>query len=201
MLASLDDLVVFLGATTAEDEQLTQALELASSKIRSFARQHITAVEDDEIRLRGVNGDTLWLPERPVTAVTHVAIDDFVVPTALYTWTDDGLLVMGRSPNSAVLNLPENFVGGWGGWHAIVTIINSHGYPDDDEGITDVKSLCLELAARQITTPVGGAITQETIGSYSASYGRDRPLTLTADDKAMLKRFRPRSGTLSARAA
>ena len=44
--------------------------------------QTIELVEDDEVVLRGNFGSKLTLPERPVTAVTAVEIDDGHRPRA-----------------------------------------------------------------------------------------------------------------------
>jgi len=191
-LADIDALYTFLGVTTGGDD-FDQALELSSGKIRSEAKQTISAVVDDVVTLRGTWDDTLYVPEIPVTGVSVVKINGVTITESLYTWTPDGAIETGRA-GLPVLNWPEGIFG-WSGHKSIVEITYSHGYdPVPDE----IIGLCLELAARKLGTAPGGAIQSETIGAYSVRYGA-AGLALSADEKKMLRRYRRQSGVVHVR--
>jgi hypothetical protein len=78
----------------------TLLAQLASDAIRDEIRLTVDAVAGDEITMWGDNGDILLLPQRPVTAVSSVVLDNQalipVVPGVssgqMYDWRPDGRL-------------------------------------------------------------------------------------------------------------
>lgn len=212
-LASIDDLLVLLGR---EDEtpvdsgdapadylRLEQALDLASNKIRGETRQILTEVEDDTFEVRGTWASLLWLPERPVTDITSITLStgatDLDLPVGTFTFSPDGEVRIGRADDIGlpVVNWPDGTFG-FGGPNAILTFVYNHGYsPDNMPG--ELHSMCLELASRQVTQPVGGS-TSLTVGHYSETFGRDRALQLSDEDLKVCRRYRPVAGTVAATA-
>lgn len=210
VLATVDDLLTYLGRADeapisqygepADYSALVQSLELASGKIRGEARQYLEPVEGDTVTLRGTFHDTLWLPERPVTAVDSIAVDGVTVPAVLYNVSPNGAVTSrGVAWANTVVNLRESAPTPWGDWYSVITVTYDHGYevvPDD------LRALCLDLAARTLATPAGGATSSVTIGNYSESAGTPGGggANLSDDERELARRYRPAAGTIAARA-
>lgn len=159
-----------VAGSTAEAEA-TQALEGASAVVRGYARQTFTAVTET-VTLPGTWDTVLLLPQRPVTAVTSISIDDTAVTMTDVDWRRDGTM-QGVA---------------WGGDLATVTVNYSHGYtavPDD------VRHVVLNLAARIWDNPT--AVRQQTVGSFSESVTLP---ALQAWETVVLDRHRRRTAAL-----
>jgi hypothetical protein len=191
-LATVPELQIFMADETLDPVRFEQALRWASARIRAATNQVLTEVADDTVRLRGTYAGELWLPERPVTAVGAVTVDGMALASGLYSWSADGKLGAGAG-EWPVLNAPTG-VSGWGGGAAVVEVTYDHGYTETPD---DLKALCLAMAARQLSVPDYGAVTQrsETIGRYtnSVSYGAARGFD--DDERRILNRYRRRAGT------
>jgi hypothetical protein len=183
--ASSDELAARLGLTLTDDE-ITRAgilLALASGLIQTETSQTIAEVVDDELVTRSVVGERFRLPQRPVTAVTSVAIDETVLDAN--TWYLDGdELVRASWPAGSESYF---FTGGYGrgflGPLRTLTVVYSHGY----ETIPAVvKATTLEAVVRVWVNP--GAVARETIGDVSTVYDNNRfspsGLLLTDVEKA-----------------
>lgn len=163
----------FLGRTfTAgtETNQATQALELATSFVQNYTGQHIFQVVNDEVELWPRSSpNVVILPEMPVTSVVSV-IDS------------DGLAVTGWTLRpGGVLRLDT-------GWNAPVTVTYTHGYaviPDD------IKLATMRTASAFTANPSGN-VRQESIGSYSVTYGSagSTPSGIGGIDQLILARYR-----------
>lgn len=192
LFATVDELAAYLQRSLSAGEAAADLLlEIASGTIRDFTLQTIDLVEDDEIALTGANGRRLWLPERPVIDVSSVAVDGQLTPATTYRWTSDGEL--GLLPWEWSVNT-SGASGHWGGPHATVTVVYSHGYAVIPPAI---KGVCLALAARGMAAPDAGAVTQTSLGSFSESYSREAAMTLTAAEERKLRRYRRHSDTLA----
>lgn len=177
------ELETYLGASVTTD-QATLLLNIATGLIQNETGQTLSAVAGDEIELRGNWTDRLWLPQRPVTAVSAITVDGIAAPAGDYTWTPDGCVTI--DCESQIINA-GNRRGYWGGPGIIVAVTYSHGFtviPDD------IKGVCLALAARIQSAPNGGAVASESLGAYSVTYSREFSGMLTADEKKILKRYR-----------
>lgn len=187
------ELETFLGYTVPDDRAQLM-LDLATAAIQRYARQTFALVEDDTLTLRGSWGDTLWLPQRPVVAVTSITVDGILAPATTYTWTTDGKVTLDTDP-SWIVNLAETNDGYWGGDDVLVVVVYDHGQDVPD----DVKGICLGVAARLIGNAASAGIVQETIGAYSVTYDRAAQVALTDDEKTALTPFRRSSGTITSR--
>jgi hypothetical protein len=168
-LATPEALAAMRGVTY-DPTDLTQvlALEAASDAVRTYCNQQFDYVADDEVALDGTNREALLLPELPVHAVASVIEDDVVLNATDYVLSSAGIL----------RRVDTVWSWGWGN----VEVTYTHGYvlPEDDAWTlpADLQLVVLQIAARIHATAGGavvaaGAVTQETIGSYSVSYGGD----------------------------
>lgn len=180
-LATPNELARFLGreldATDREQAQI--ALDIASAAVRNYTRQQLTRVNDDTVVLRGTPGQALVLPERPVVSVASVSMNGVAVGTSSYQLVRDALWWGARA-----LNTSNDVSGdaGWGTTATPITVVYTHGYarvPDDLRGV------CLQLAARTLSAPVG--VASESVGSYSVSYDQ---ASLGEFERRLLDRYR-----------
>lgn len=166
-LITPDDLALRLGGTLEQD-RAQLACDLASAVVQSITGQNIVRAEHVSTlpvlfgtlpRIQWPTGHQCesWptivgvvdLPQRPVTDVANVAA--WGVDLAATAWWWDGL-----SPSLYVED-PEVVT---------ATVTYTAGYlPVPDE----VKAAALALASDEYVNPSG--VTQETIGSYSVTYG------------------------------
>lgn len=180
--ATLPDLEAFLGEDfdPARADLGELALDLATAGIRTFTGQHIEAVADDSVTLDGNDRSVLFLPELPVTDVASVTVDGtvlaFVAGQYDYTWTEGGVVTRRW--------------GTWGSTPRSIVVVYSHGYatvPDD------IRSVCLSVAARGMSNPLG--LRSESVGSYSYSVavpatGVPTGLSLNDAEQDMLRSYR-----------
>src|SRR5436190_23773507 len=91
-LATVEELAVLLRRTFSAAETVAAALILtgASDSIRSYVHQTISVVEDDEFVADADGVFELWLPERPVRAVSSITVDGAAVATTSYSWRQSG---------------------------------------------------------------------------------------------------------------
>lgn len=168
----------------------------ASAAIQSYTRQTLIEVIDDVIALEGTWGEELWLPERPVTAVSEVKQGGAVIATAAYSFTRRGRLLWGGnlliSDQAEAPWGPYGPGGFWGGPHVEITVKYTHGYevlPDD------IKLACKRIAARIYEHPTqSGQLAGEAIGTYSyrVNVADGRVVDLVESDVRLLNRYRPR---------
>jgi hypothetical protein len=156
--------------------QLLRALEDSSALFRALARQTISEVEADEVELEGNWTRRLWLPERPVTAVSALSIvtDDAVeaLATTSYHVSRRGLVKLSWGSY-------------WGGDDATIHVTYSHGYAEVPE---DVQAVVLAIAARQVTNPEGAASEGVSLAGASTTY---RPPGLSMQEERVISRYKP----------
>jgi hypothetical protein len=163
---------------------VVRALEDASALFRSLASQTISLVENDAVELEGNRSTRLWLPERPVLAVTSVSIEtDFSTTSqgvTAYRITRRGLLKLRSGP-------------WWGGLDSTIRVTYSHGYAEIPD---DVVAVVCSMAARQLANPTGA--TSQTLGPRSIAYasvgGDGSTIGLTAEEQRIVRKYRPRFG-------
>lgn len=172
-LAELDSLVPgSLDTATA-----TLARTMATSLVQAYTGQTLFLVAGDTVDLPGAWGAIIDLPQRPVVNVSAVSLGGLALGTPSYS-------VLGNS-----LYRP-------GGWYPSVAVTYTHGY----ETIPGpIRAAALGIARRLYENP--GGYRSETIGSYSYTVGGAADavggLTLTADEKLLLRRYTRRATTLS----
>jgi hypothetical protein len=139
---------------TINTDTATLFAQLASDTVRDDLRLQVDHIADETITIWGDGGESLVLPQRPVTAVSSVTLAGTpMVPvqpnttgSPMFDWRPAGTLlrvVYGGSPNTRAVYCP---------WPqgVPVTITYSHGW----QTIPSVfQSVALELAAAAYSNP------------------------------------------------
>lgn len=159
MLATKEELASLLGATV-EDGQATLAIALATAVVQGIVGQRLLQVTET-VTLMAPYGEWLELPQRPVTAVSSVEINDQAVTGwALYEqrrlWRELGWVL---AVDGAPLWRP-----------ATVEVSYTHGWPADHQRLQLAKSVCLTLAGQQYSNPTG--VVGFRIDDYSEQYAQ-----------------------------
>jgi hypothetical protein len=193
-LASVSDLTSYLGGAALDATRAQLVLELATGLIQSETQQTLFKVTGDVVKYPGTWSPEFWLPERPVTAVSSVKINNLTVVTGGYTWSSYGQLYRGRLPLG---NGPEwdefDFstaipgANSWGGPTSEVAITYDHGYTTIPG---DLRALCLAIASRSFSSPQN--LQSENIGNYGYTNQAGTPVgvTLTDEEKRVCARYR-----------
>ena len=168
------DLASYIGDPGMDSVRGQLLIDGAVAAVRIYTRQSLTLVGDDAAELRGVWGQVLKLPERPVVNVTAVSVDGIALSADEYNRVRDRLH---RS-------------NGWGGPRVVVVVTYSHGFAADAVNIQAAAGICLQVAARAAANP--STVQSEGIGDYSRSFGEGTApgFALTANEQAMLDRYR-----------
>lgn len=164
MLATAADLQAMPGVTLTTDEA-TLLIQLGTAVVQSVCGQRIVQVVDDQVVLdldEYDGGPWLFLPERPVTAVSAVAIG----ATALATLTDytvqlsRGRLWRATGWRSTLLAYCDQ--------PSTVTVVNTHGWPAGHQRLQLGRAATLGLAKPFAVNPKGAA--RITIDDYTEAY-------------------------------
>jgi hypothetical protein len=148
LLATPSDLNAWLQKTVPTDTALV-ALETATGWIQADLGQRVLAQANDTVTLRG-GYPSLWLPQRPVTAVSTV------------TTTDKKGVVTPRTLNTHYYVIRDELRYAGGYWPELVTVTYSHGYTQIPQAI---RGVCLSAAVRTFSNP--GGFQGESVGSVS----------------------------------
>ncbi len=182
---SRQDLSDILGRDVTADDGALIAVDAACEIVRTIAGQTFNAVTADEIVLDGTGTDALLLPERPVTGVSAVKIDDSAVTD--FVWSANGLLIR-KSANftSSVWAdcLPPSI---WPVGRRNITVTYDHGYAADDLP-RSVRVVALQIAERLL---VQGVAQAENVNGQAITYAA-AATDLTAGERMILERFRAR---------
>lgn len=130
MFGTAEELRELIGKETITAPRAEAMLRHATAVIRRHTGQFLSEVLGDVVTFPITRGDTLFLPELPVTAVT-VEVDG--QPFTDFTFTASG--VLSRK--------------GW--WARGATVTYDHGYEADSPEMAAIKAVCLEMAARAFT--------------------------------------------------
>jgi hypothetical protein len=146
------------GLVPASRPGLAQALDAATTKIRTFCGWHIARTRADTITINLADTQTLYLPTALMTALDSLTIDgiDIDIETDAAQWATDGRL---WRPSWS-----QNYRGVVVGIH--------HGYAEVPADILDAT---LALAVGRMVSPLGA--TREQTLTSSVSWG-----TTTLDD-------------------
>jgi hypothetical protein len=177
MLGSPDDLRTLLGedSTTLPDTKAILLLEMATAEVQAAARQRLVQVVDDQLTIMGTTDSWLELPERPVTAVSEVAIDGSPVAD----WKRFGARLWRQCGWASCPYEP-----------ATVTLTYTHGYPADDEALELATKMVYGLAANMFANPVP-ASAGVSIDDYREQFfqaGGQRGDMLPARSQMLLRR-------------
>jgi len=177
--ATAQELAQLLGLVVPDDLARWQmVLELASAEIRGHTGQTLSEVTGDVVVFEPTWSQTLYLPERPVTAVTLVTVE--AVATTDYRLLDERKIVRGSDPN--VLTSLS--------WSRGATVTYTHGYAETTEPYKSIKTICLDVASRALAPNASGS--PEILNSISLeSAGYAPAVFLTAQEKMQLDSFGP----------
>lgn len=154
------DMATYLQIPLPQDQAaLIMAVDMATSVVVSRTGQEFEAVNGDVVTL-DPDGDTVWLPQRPVTAVTSVVTRD--LGSTVATPRTVNLEYEVRGPRLRWV--------GPGVWPYEVTVTYDHGYATIP---ADVQAATLAVAAELYANPSG--LSSETIDDYTwrASEGEE----------------------------
>jgi hypothetical protein len=145
--ADVTELRLHLPEQEIEEDAGTVALDRATGLIRDFCDWTISQETVTKV-LDGRGKRNIWLPTNLLTAVTSVTENGVVlVYDRDYTWSDTGRLVRNGCWPSNARSVSVNF---------------THGYNPVPE---TVKTICLAIASRRFTNPLG--LRSESVGSVS----------------------------------
>jgi hypothetical protein len=177
--ATAQELAQLLGIAVPDDlARMQMYLELASAEIRGSSGQVLSEVTGDVVVFEPTWSQTIYLPERPVTAVTSVTVK--AVATTDYRLVDERKIVRGSDPN--VLSSLT--------WQYGATVTYTHGYAETTESYKTIKVICLDAAARAYAPNASGS--PEVLNSIALeSVGYAPAVFLTASEKMQLDSFGP----------
>jgi hypothetical protein len=181
--ATAQELGQFIGLTPPADLSRMQAfLEAASAEIRGHLGQTVSQVAADVVTLGPTSKRTLYLPERPVTAITTVLVSGVAVTA--YSFTEDGNIVHGLTPAAYSQE----------SWPFGATVTYDHGYAETSDEYKRIKTVCLEVAANAYTLNSQGA--SEMLGGPDGanaveSAGWAPAIFLTPSQRRDLTQFDP----------
>lgn len=160
-----------------------------------LARAAVAAIEAEvgpveqrtsTIEVPGSWSHRLKIGRRPLTAVTSATIDGTVIDLDTLIVHRSGVIVRRRLDAGTFVGWADTAGPHWGGPDVIVELEIDHGWPRADvpEWLVD---LAADLARRAATNPTG--VTQESVGSYSVSYGdQGAAVRLTRVERMYLRR-------------
>lgn len=186
-------------SSPADDEWVAQAdalIEMISADVQAAARNRIVRGTDVAVKLAGTWSRDLDLPQRPVVAVTSVALNGTTISAGEFEWNERSLIRRGGEIGTDGVSPLDG--AHWGGPASTVAVTYTYGYATAD--VPDVvKSLVKRVAARTIGNT--GGVSQETLGPYSVSYGNVLAAGgshVTKHEAKMLrKRFSTTAGTFA----
>jgi hypothetical protein len=170
-LADVSALESFLGRELEDEAAAEQALSIASDIVRAYCGHSISQILNDTAVLDGSGTHTLMLPATPVNGIDSIELDGELLADTNYKWSRKGWVR--RTDGLLWPSLPGS-----------IEIVYNHGFATIPGGVVGVV---LALAGRVVDGSSG--IKQETIGSYSVTYGDPTPV-LRANEQAALDAYR-----------
>lgn len=156
LLASVAGLRALLKEDAAglSDEDATLLLEMATGAVQGAARQDLVEVTET-VTLMGDSESWFNLPQRPVTAVTSVKIDDAAVTDykrfGARLWRRIGWATIAGEPSA-------------------VEVAYTHGFADWDRHLAPANAAALALAAKAAVNPIG--VIGMSIDDYRLQFGQ-----------------------------
>ncbi|ROT29668.1 hypothetical protein [Micromonospora sp. HM5-17] len=184
-LATPEDLAALLqldwdSLDPAQQASLTMLVEIGTAVVQAEAGQRLVAVTDDSVTLLGTTDSWLDLPERPVTAVSSVAVDGTAVGDyrlfGARLWRSCGWAPSPLEPST-------------------VTVAYSHGYASDAQELQLARGAVLAVVRDWAANPT--AATSLRIDDYAETYSAlAARLETTTHLRAALRRQYGRRGGL-----
>ena len=166
-------------------------LAAATAVVQEAAGQRILLVENEQITLTGSTASWLRLPQAPVRSVSSVLLD--------------GAAVSGGPSGSGGSTYRLRGARLWrgDGWQRYVgepseiTVVYSHGYDSDEQGIELARGTVLGLARAPYANP--SAVSREQIDDYQVAY-QTVSAAMEASKylrRALRRQYGPRAGLAS----
>ncbi len=161
------DLAAFLQIEipAAKQASAQRAIDAVTAEIRSYCRQYISLVEDDEVCLDVEEGCTkLFLPETPVISVAAVSEET------------NGELVEGDDYKLGRYGVLHRIGAEWEAGVQTVTVTYTHGRDPLPDDLVDI---CVRAAARayqaglRVEAQEGVSVQAESLGDHSVTYGAE----------------------------
>lgn len=159
MLCTAADLASLYEATftVAQTARATMLIECATAVVQEAAgNQRIVQVVGDTGEQMGTTDSWLWLPQRPVTAISDVEIDGEALTAGTdykrvgsRLWREDGWAETWTEPS-------------------VITYVFTHGYASGSQNLQLGRSSALGLVRTVWENPSGA--TREEIDDYSVAY-------------------------------
>ena len=206
-LATQLDVESMLGRplSTQELTYISNQLAKASGLVRDETRQDISQTTGDTVTLAGNWGQSLLLPQFPVTNVVSVTVNGTLWDSSRYQWDRYGNLRISTGSfqpdyGASLYGGTNNLLGpagssdgplpsgnSWMGPAAQIVVVYDHGYSTIPDSIANMVA---GVVALQISAGVG--ITMEQVGGYKVQYQRSDggALSLTDANKKDLRRYR-----------
>jgi hypothetical protein len=190
MLATRDQ----LASALQEDVDNATAdvwLAAATAVVQEAAGQRILLVEDEQITLAGTTASWLRLPQAPVRSVSSVLLDG------------DAVTVGAAGSGGSTYRLQGTRLWRGDGWQRYVgepseiTIVYSHGYDTDEQGIELARAAVIGLARAPYSNP--SAVSREAIDDYQVAY-QTVSAAMEASTylrRALRRQYGPRAGLVS----
>lgn len=177
-LATAAELARLPGMAGVDTDTADLLLQMATGVVQGVVRQRLVAVTADQITLLGTADADLWLPERPVVAVTAVTVDG----VAVTDWR-----LFGPRLRRAC---------GWSDYPPVpaeVSVTYDHGYDPEDYRLGLAKAHVLMLAAGAAHD---AGVVSEGIDDYQVTYERMASRMESSEVlSALLRRhYGPRAG-------
>lgn len=158
-----------------------QLLHMGTTVVQAVVDQRLVITIGDEADLLGTSDNDLYLPQRPVTGITSVAVDGAEVTDYLRygarLWRECGWAdpCKPRTPST-------------------VSVVYDHGLDDDDWRIGFARSTVLMLAAGAALGSPG--VTSEGIDDYQVVYDRMAARMEGSEflTRALRRNYGPRAG-------
>ena len=165
-LATIAQLELLLGRDV-DNVAAQQALDIASDTVRAYCGHSISQILNDVVTLDGSDTNTLILPAAPVNGIDFIKVNGVTLAATAYKWSKKGWV---RRIDGIL----------WPSTPGSIEVTYNHGFATIPGAILGVV---LSLAGRIQDGSSG--IKQETIGSYSVTYGDPSPV-LRANEQAAL---------------
>lgn len=144
------------------------ALQDVSNLIRSYTGQSLSVVTGESVAMQKTNDHRLFLPEKPITAITSVTVSGVLQAASTYDFTSWALFHVDGSnwPNGA-------------------TVVYSHGFAETTAEFGDLRGLTLDIVQRALFGPQSETFGPERVEAA----GWNAELHLTMDDWMRLQGF------------
>jgi hypothetical protein len=179
--ATAAEMAQFSNMTVPEDlARMQMLLDAASAEIRGQTGQVLSTVAADVVTLGPTSVRTLYLPQRPVTAIITVVVKGVTLASTDYSFSSYGHLVHGGTPADYSTKT----------WPDGATVTYDHGYAEFSTEYQRIKTICIEVALRAFTMNERSA--SETLGMTVLESGGYSPeIFLTAGERMSLMNFDP----------